>query len=145
MRKEYKRNKGFTLVEIIVSLALLGILAVTFIPLFTMSATVMGKTQDKLEATYTGKDTMELMYKLSLGTNYNDLETELVSRGYDKDINNVYIYQTTNNKCIELGVTKQEDLVEVVTKVYSTMNRTELESKYQAYYKWANKGDANEG
>lgn len=145
MRKFYKDNKGLTLVEIIVSLAILGIIVIAFIPLFTMSAMVMNRAEQTLEATYTGKDTMELMYNLSTNVNYGDLETELLSRGYSKDINNLFIYENTDDKYIELYFTDQENLVKVVTKVYSDINRTELQSQYEAYYKWISKGNPNEG
>jgi len=141
-----KNNKGLTLVEILVSIALLGIIAIAFLPLFQLSAIALNRTEHKLEATYTGKDTMELMYNLSLNTNYNDLEEELISRGYYKDeINNVFIYEIADDKRIELRFTNEGDLVRVVTKVYSEINRSELETKYEAYYTWANKGNSNEG
>lgn len=145
MRKFCKSHNGFTLVEIIVSIALLGIIAITFIPIFTISALVTSRTENTLESTYTGKDTMELMYNLSTNTNFENLEEELLSKGYIKDINDLFIYETTDNKYIELAFTDQGDLVQVVTKVYTDLNRTKIESKYESYYNWINKGDTGEG
>ena len=65
MGKYIKNNKGLTLIEVIVSIALLGLVVMGFMQLFTVSSIVTSKSEDVLEATYTGKDTMELIYNLS--------------------------------------------------------------------------------
>lgn len=138
-----KNNKGLTLVEILISIALIGIIAIAFLPLFQMSAVVLNRTEHTLEDTYTGKDTMELMYNLSSSTNYEGLKTELLNRGYIKDEidNAVFIKKNniTEDTWIELRLTNEGDLVRVVTRVYSDMNRTKLETKYEAYYRLSNK------
>ena len=45
-------NKGFTLVEVILAIVILGILAITFIPILSNQYVLIMKTEKKSEATY---------------------------------------------------------------------------------------------
>lgn len=45
-------KKGFTLVEVIIAMAIVGVIAVTFIPLLTAQYVNISKTGDKSRATY---------------------------------------------------------------------------------------------
>lgn len=144
MQKSFIGDNGLTLVEIIISMALLGLITIALIPLFTTSAMIINRTEYTLEDTYTGKDIMELMYFLSSNTYLEDLESELLSRGLSKDADGLLTYETADNKYVELEYSDQGDLVRVVTKVYRKVNRTELETKYEAYYRWPLRGGANE-
>lgn len=46
----FRSNKGFTLVEILATITLLGIIIVTFIPFFTQYAIFTSKTEENLDA-----------------------------------------------------------------------------------------------
>lgn len=53
------KNKGFTLIEVIVAIAILGILAVTFIPMLSNQYLIIMKSGRKSEATYNTIDEIE--------------------------------------------------------------------------------------
>ncbi len=53
------KNKGFTLVEVILAIAILGILAITFIPILSNQYLLIMKTGKKSEATYKTVDEIE--------------------------------------------------------------------------------------
>lgn len=55
-----KNKKGFTLVEIIVAIAILAILAVVFLPIMTMSYSHIMKTGRKSQKLYEAQNTMEI-------------------------------------------------------------------------------------
>lgn len=52
-------NRGFTLVEVIISMALVGILAISFIPIVTTQYVNIYKSGDKSEATYKALEDVE--------------------------------------------------------------------------------------
>lgn len=52
-------EKGFTLIEVIISLALVGIIAIAFIPIFTSQYVNVYKSGDKSEATYNALEDVE--------------------------------------------------------------------------------------
>lgn len=134
MRKYIYCNKGITLLEIIVSIALLGIILIATIPFFTMAAKMSNVTDNRLEATYVGKDTMELVYNISkTASDYNDFEDALVAEGYVKD-GNKFKYYTFDDKYIELKINIQANLVRVLTMTYDSDSDAKLESQYEAYY-----------
>lgn len=53
------KDKGFTLIEVIVSIAILGILAATFIPILSNQYISIIKTGKKSEATYLAVEEVE--------------------------------------------------------------------------------------
>ena len=142
MKKSYRGNKGLTLVEVIISMALLGLISISIISLFTTSAIIINRSESTLKDTYTGKDIMELMYSLSLNTYLENLESELLTRGFNKVSAGTFVYETDKQQ-IEMKYTDQGDLVKVVTKVYSKANGTDPEAKYEAHYRWTLRGEAN--
>lgn len=135
------RSKGFTLLEIMIAIALLGVIATALIPLFSLSAKLVGGAEDKLEATHSGMDTMELLYHLSSSSNFDLLETELIERGYAKNGEGHYTYETDDQKYIDLEVQQEGSLVRVLVKVYGSIDQKELKSQYEALYRWKTEGE----
>lgn len=141
----YKNNKkGLTLIELILSLALVGIIIIGFMPLFTLSAKNNSKSENTLESTYQGKDTMELIYYLSKNISYDKLEQELINRGYNFDNKNDVFTCKYDNKYIKLKNKEEGNLVRVITETYKDVSMTELESKYEVLYTWIGRGILNE-
>ena len=52
-------EKGFTLAEVIVAIALVGIVAITFVPILSVQYMNINKTGDKSEATYKAMEDTE--------------------------------------------------------------------------------------
>ncbi len=52
-------EKGFTLIEVMISMLLVGILAMSFIPIFASQFTNVYRTGDKSEATYDALEKVE--------------------------------------------------------------------------------------
>ncbi len=90
MKAAGRFNDGFTLIEILIAIAIIGVIAVTFMPLFVMSAKTNVTSETTLDSTYLGKDAMELAYELSREINYEDVESELDNKGYTKISENKY-------------------------------------------------------
>lgn len=60
IRKVFMNKQGFTLIEIIASLAILGILVITFLPIMTGGFSNIVKTGKKTEDLYKAQNTMEI-------------------------------------------------------------------------------------
>lgn len=61
----HKLNNGFTLVEIILSIAILGIIAVAFLPIFTTGIKGIANSGSRSKSSYQAQDAIEL--KQSIG------------------------------------------------------------------------------
>lgn len=154
MRKINKNRPGLTLIELILSIAIIGMIIVSFMPLFVMSAKNNSKADNTLDATYLGKDAMELAYHLSSDetVDYNNLAlagyTYLGHLSVEPDISDptkgssyAYGKEVSDNKYIYIKFSKaneDEDLVAVLVKVYKSpaMVENELEAQYETLYIW---------
>jgi len=134
MRQRKRKGEGFTLIEVLITMALLAVIAVSFIPLFALSARTSSLAENKLDATHSGKDAMELLYHLSDTMAFEEMGDELVARGYLKSAENSYTMETSEKKLIEITLEDQGDLIRVITKVYEDGAREKMESKYESYY-----------
>ena len=134
-----KSRSGFTLIELILSIAIIGMIIVSFMPLFVMSAKNNNRSENMLSATYLGKDAMELAYHLSTTVPYNDLASELVdTEGYINLSNGAYGIESGDEKYIHIQFTKGENekLVKVLVKVYEDQRMNQLEVQYESLYFW---------
>ena len=68
-----KNNKGFTLIEIIVSLMIIGLLAVIFLPVFTMTVKSIFNAGRKNDATFQSQNEAEE----KIGENVVTVNTQL--------------------------------------------------------------------
>jgi len=69
VRKSLKNKKGFTLVEIIVGLAILGILSVVFLSLFTTAYFIIGSSDIKTDLKFDGEKIIENLKAYVPGNN----------------------------------------------------------------------------
>lgn len=136
--------KGMTLIEIIVSLALLAIVIVPFLTMIVNSTRTNRTSEDILDATYVAQSNMEELYSLSISddTFKQDL-LQLSGNGFietvivtDKD------YNYTKEKDgfyvkIEIRGSKYEgNLVKVLVKVYNNSAMGKLESQMETILSW---------
>jgi type II secretory pathway pseudopilin PulG len=87
MKKTRNSESGLTLIELIISIALIAMILIAFLPMFIMSAETNTKSETTLDSTYLGKDAMEMAYDLSKNKEiiYEDLDNVLVDeKGYSK-------------------------------------------------------------
>jgi prepilin-type N-terminal cleavage/methylation domain-containing protein len=137
-----KNRAGLTLIELILSIAIIGLIAVSFMPLFVMSAKTNSKSETTLDSTYLGKDAMELAYGLSQDISYEKLGDELVGEGYSKISDNEFGYEYSDNKYLNIKFTEEGNLIKVVVKIYKDMNQ--LEVQYESLYSWKGRGILSE-
>lgn len=150
-----KKNRlGLTLIEIILSIAILGIILVAFMPLLVMPAKTNSKSQTMIESTYIGSDTMELIYSQIQNnsiSNFEDLSVHLNEKilddeKYDKGTkieDNIYTYEYENSKYIKVEFKEDGNLIGLLVKVYKDkdMNDTEMEVQYESLYIWKESGN----
>lgn len=141
-----KRNRsGLTLVELILSIAIMGIIAITFMPLFVISSKTVNKSETTLDSTYLGKNAMELVYDLSRNFPYEKLEEELIKNGYEKDVSNdIFCYKYNDKKYLDMRFTEKGNLIKVVVKVYKDETKDQLEVQYESLYPWFGRGILSE-
>lgn len=144
MGKTRKKRLGFTLVELMLSMAIIGMIVVSFMPLFVRSAQNNRRSGDTLSATYLGKDAMELVYDLSKNITYDKLEERLiVAGGYEKLADNTYGIESSKGKYSTIEFRGDAKLVKVLAKVYEDETMAQLEVQYESLYPWK-QGDINE-
>lgn len=135
-----KSRPGLTLIELILSIAIIGIILISFMPLFVVSAKNNSQSESTLNTTYIGKDAMELAYHLSQTISYNDLKSTLVAKGYKDLSGDAYGIESSDEKYIHMEFTKAENkkLVKVLVKIYKDQNMMEnqVEVQYESLYIW---------
>ncbi len=135
VKKIINKNAGLTLVELILAIAILGMIIIAFIPAFLMSAKTNNRAEKALESTYLGKDVMEAVYELSKTASYEELKSKLVTeKGYTKLSENTYKREISDNRVIYLSLTENDKLLTVVTKIYNDVSLSQLEVQYESLY-----------
>ena len=137
MNRFLKCKKGLTLIEIIVSIAIISIIAISFIPLFVMSAKSNANSEISLESTYLGKDAMELAYELSRTIEYGDLEDNLTDKGWYFEEDGKFSIEFDDDKYLLMKFEEKDDnLVKILVKVYKGKDSNQLEAQYETLYIW---------
>ena len=139
MRNIKKGRSGLTLIEVTLAIAIIGMIIISFMPLFIMSAKNNNKSENMLSATYLGKDAMELAYHLSKTVPYEDLGDAMVgTEGYKSLSNGAYGFKYSDDKYIHIQFTKDENegIVKVHVKVYKDQAMNQLEVQYESLYIW---------
>jgi type II secretory pathway pseudopilin PulG len=141
MKKTRNSESGLTLIELIISIALIAMILIAFLPMFIMSAETNTKSETTLDSTYLGKDAMEMAYDLSKNKEiiYEDLDNVLVDeKGYSKESNNAYSFEYSDKKYLYIIFDKEDNtnLVRVVVKIYKNNSMNQLEAQYETLYSW---------
>lgn len=120
--KNYKYdNEGFTLVEMLISVAFLGIIAVTFLPIFTFGLHSSTQGKSELEATKIATNQIEWLKMLD----YNE-ELGLNKPGYKPHglvDGNLYMNEPDSN-LLDINGTKYK----VKTKIYWDRSNTSIDN-----------------
>jgi len=133
-------KKGLTLIELIISIAIISIIAAAFIPLFVMSAKSNAKSETTLVSTYTGRDAMELIYSLSREVPYERLANELVKAGYSKLSDSEFGFKNEDDKYLVMKFTEEDNLIRALVKVYKDTDRDQVETQYESLFPWLGRG-----
>lgn len=81
-KSNWKDSQGFTLVEILTSITILSIIAITFLTFFIQSANTNAQSEETLDATYVAQSQIEEVYNISLNHGMEDAGKELKKLGY---------------------------------------------------------------
>lgn len=145
MRNIKRTRSGVTLIELILSIALISMIVVVLFSLFVMSSKINIKSEETLDSTYLGKDAMELAYDLSQTIFYDKLEEELVVIGYSFDeFNQSFGYKYSDNKYLNIKFSEKGNLVKVFVEIYEDQNMNQLEVQYESLYSWKGRGILSE-
>lgn len=126
-------NKGLTLIEILVSIVILGIIVVSFITLFIHSARTNTISEKMLDATYIAQTQMEEFYHLKNLSNKDmtDLGFEKIEMNcdndscYSKESEGYYIWTEFKHP------TDRSQLVHVIIKVFNNHKKDKLEAQME--------------
>lgn len=137
MKNIIKKRQGLSLLEIILTIAIIGIISVTFMPLFVMSSNINNKAEVALDSIYIGKDIMEKINYLSETIPYNELEDTLIyEEGYTRISDNIYTYEYEDKKYAHVIFSESNNLINVIVRIYKDKNMDKLEVQYQSMYFW---------
>lgn len=133
-----KSENGRTLIEIVVSIAVLAIIIVPFTSLFIQSSKSLNVSDEIMDATYVAQTVMEEVYHLSQTTSFPPdnypPDIDVVPDGDD--------YVTKMNLegfHVVLALSKDNsssELVNVLTQVYDNSSNMKLESQMETYLLW---------
>ena len=123
-------RKGMTLIEIIVSLAILAIIIVPFLNIFVQSTVTNKKSEVILDATYVAQRVMEESYNDSLD----------VDGKTPKPLSGIQNYKDTSggNYWINKKISSQDsnNLVGVIVKIYSDESESDLKAQMETKLFW---------
>ncbi|NLY44959.1 MAG: prepilin-type N-terminal cleavage/methylation domain-containing protein [Tissierella sp.] len=117
-----KNRKGLTLIEVILSLAILGMITIPLLNMFVFSTVTNSKSEDVLDATYIAQQIMEERYNES-------------KNGEEIPLNNEYL-DSSGVYWIEEKVSNEGNLVRVLIKVYTDNSKKELKAQMETSLLW---------
>ncbi|MBU9721917.1 MULTISPECIES: type IV pilus modification PilV family protein [Bacillaceae] len=133
-----KSEHGRTLIEIVLSIAVLAIIIIPFTSMFVQSAKTLNVSDEIMDATYVAQTVMEEIYHLSQTTSYQaeSLPSEYVSIPSEEGDK---FFTILEDYYVELTM-KQENtesqLVNVLTRVYNNSSKEKLEAQMETYLLW---------
>ncbi len=131
------RKRGITLVEALVSVAVIGLVVVMNLQLFIASARNNNKAEKLIESTYIGKNTIEMIYGLSKRVKFEDVKDELINKGYTEVSKNKYGMECEHGtRYTEINLEEYNGLIRVKIKVYGDLNKNVLDVQYESLYPW---------
>ena len=119
------KEKGLTLIEVILSLVILGIIIVPFLNMFIFSTMANRKSENILDATYVAQNIMEQRYNESKDGN------EIPEDGEDE-----YPDPLGGGYWVKEIISVEDNLVGVIVEVYSDKSKEKLEAQMETYLLW---------
>lgn len=137
-------RKGMTLIEIIVSLAILAIIIVPFMNMFVQSTVTNKKSETILDATYVAQSNMENIYSISKSKTFIAGRLQLTDNdGFietDVSTNNNYNYtKNVTGYFINIQIMRivgKGNLVKLLVKIYDNSSMSKLESQMETILPW---------
>jgi prepilin-type N-terminal cleavage/methylation domain-containing protein len=135
-------RKGMTLVEVIISMAILAIIIVPFLTMFVQSTVTTRKSEVILDATYVAQSNMEELYSLSISKTLSDSIIQLTDNDFeaikvaDRD------YDCTKQGGayyikIEIRGSEYEGvLVKTLVEIYENSSMDKLEAQMETILSW---------
>ncbi|MGI6731032.1 MAG: type II secretion system protein [Anaerovoracaceae bacterium] len=153
MKQVTKNNAGLTIVELMVSIALIGIILAGFLPLFVMSANTNQRSETTLDSTYMGKDGMEFIYHLSREFPYEDLTEAILEQFSEEKMPHATLvnysghasikkieYEYRDDKSMNIELKPEGNLIRVEVKVYDDSSMNTVKAQYESLYSWTGRG-----
>ncbi|OAT80882.1 hypothetical protein A6P54_12805 [Bacillus sp. MKU004] len=136
--KDIFSERGITLVEIIASIAILSLIILTFVPIFTQSMRSSKAASDMLDSTYLAQTVMENVYQLTTEYQFNEAVNHVDEMTFIGSQDDWYQYvQYKDGTYIELLIEKPDDeLSNVLVKVYADDTKSKLEAQMETIYRW---------
>ena len=152
MDKVIKNESGLTLLEIIIAIAIISMVGLTFMMSFSMSARTNVKARTTLDASYLGKDAMEMIYN-NLGKinpySHEEMEFELEKEGYSyndeelklklreegySDSDGIYSKKFNHGKVLTIKLEDEGKLIRVLVRVFKDDSLISVEAQYETLY-----------
>ncbi|MCB2355922.1 prepilin-type N-terminal cleavage/methylation domain-containing protein [Clostridium estertheticum] len=138
------KRKGMTLIEIIVSLAILAIIIVPFLNMFVQSTVTNKKSETILDATYVAQREMEYIYSISKSKTFIAGRLQLTDNdGFTQtnvSANNNYSYtKNVTGYFINIQIMRivgRGNLVKLLVKIYDNSSMSKLESQMETILPW---------
>ena len=116
-----KNNRGMTLIEVVIALAIFGMITVTIYPAFLVLAKMNLLSKANLSSNYIAQDVSETLFHYSQSLEDDDLISELVSdQGFsvDSHVDQTYnLSKIEDNFQISVTITFSSPTAEFVTTV----------------------------
>ena len=141
--RKLKKAAGITLIEVLVSIVLLGIIIIPFLGMVVQSTKSNTVSKEILDATYVAQECIEKVYSLSNEGNFIDGISALSTEGFiQEDItpNKDFDFKKEVNgyyAIIEIRTTGySEDLVKVLVKIFDNRHMGTLEAQMETILSW---------
>ena len=137
-------KSGFSLVEVLASIVILGLIVGPFLSMFIQSARTNDFTEKVSDATYIANTQMEHLYKnISSRNKPTQLTAEIVGEGFtlaehNTSENSSRFTKETDGHFISVKLKPAADgaLEDVIVQVYKTANMDHIEAQMESIYSW---------
>ncbi len=126
LKKLKNKRDGLTLIEVILSLAILGIIIISFLNMFVFSTVTNSKSEDIMDATYIAQGRIEKRFG----------ESKDRTVPIPLDIGKIYSGSIEGYWIEEEILNIDDNLVRLIVKVYSDESKNKLEAQMETYLLW---------
>jgi prepilin-type N-terminal cleavage/methylation domain-containing protein len=126
LKKLKNKRDGLTLIEVILSLAILGIIIISFLNMFVFSTVTNSKSEDIMDATYIAQGRIEKRFE----------ESKDRTVPIPLDIGKIYSGSIEGYWIEEEILNIDDNLVRLIVKVYSDESKNKLEAQMETYLLW---------
>lgn len=126
----YINEKGFTLIEVLVSFVLITLLLTTFLMMFAQAAKTNYSSENIIDSTYIAQTEMEKIYRLSKSFSSSNKSAAFPPAQYDSPVKKIvegteWIEYKKKNTSYEVDITiriedTQQKVTRIIIEVYET-------------------------